>query len=185
MRHVKTLGLCLVAVFALAAMTASGASAGGVKPGLVLLEEPGVPAPVGAPALAVFITHGHECVAASEGTLSSNKKTTDKAAFSSTLFDGCEEAGYSIEGKVASAQAKISGLLSFKAALTVTIPGPCRYAIKKYSATFTPNGGHTVGEGEVTAKLSKAGSLPTCAKTDKFGFTANLSRERGVFESET
>ncbi len=171
MRHVKTLGLCLVAVFALAAMTASGASAGGVKPGLVLLEE-NTPAPAGASAFGVIqITQGG-CFLATTGTLSNNKGKKDKAALGGESFGECSEEGYTISGDVGSAQLTTSGAMSFKAAVTLTLPNGCSYFLKKYKVGFnTHEAFATQGAGEETAKRSKGSCA---AKTIKISFNAFL-----------
>ncbi len=79
MRHVKVLGLCLVAVLALAAMTASGASAKvkPPKPGLVLKHN-GTPvvANVQEATAGIFVDG---CVLATAGKITVNENSKDDA----------------------------------------------------------------------------------------------------------
>ena len=81
MRQIKVLGLCLVAVFALAAVTASAASAA-AKP-LLQFESEGSPAPSGAPAelyLGLDVGKLQGCQVVVQGTLGTNpaKSVVDK-----------------------------------------------------------------------------------------------------------
>ena len=127
-----------------------------------------------------------ECTLITEGTLSSNKSSKDKTAFSNEFFTECANAGDAIKGKVLSAQLTSSGEMKFKSAVTVTIPGPCNYTIKKYSVTFNTHAKEaTDGTGEVVAKLSKAGSSPSCSKTDKFAVNAAVTNSTlGLYGTE-
>jgi hypothetical protein len=183
MKRFSVLGIALVAVLALSALTAGGAWA---STDLTLLYQE-APAPVGETASAGILIMG--CTLITEGTLTANKKPTDKAAFSTPFFGECEEEeeGYSITGEVKSAGLKASGTMSFKAAITLTVPGPCHYKITKYSVPFSPSGTqNTVGEGEVTVKLIKAGSLPSCEKKPKLPFTAVLlNHSQGLYSTDT
>ncbi len=184
MRHVRMLGLCLVAVLALSALTASAAWAK-AKPDLVLLNEE-APAPVGSVAWGWFVLPAHGCIVVTEGTVTSNNSpSADAAAFSSPLADECEEgSGYSITGnvKTASASAKKS-LLSFTANITLTTPAGCKYAITKYSVKFTPKGGEAAGEGEVAAKEVKP-APKTCAKKETFSILPFMGGEDTTFHTE-
>ncbi|HSZ05034.1 MAG TPA: hypothetical protein VK778_07525 [Solirubrobacteraceae bacterium] len=187
MKHVKLFGACLVAVLAVAGIGANTALATSKpkppKPSLVLLYE-GAPAPAGETAYAGLLIDG--CVLLTEGTLTSNQKKSDATAFSTPFFSECEE-GYAITGKVSSAKLTETGVMSVKAAITLTVPGPCNYKISKYSVTFNPKGTEsTIGEGELIAKR-KSGKEKSCA-ADLTGvsFTAVLlNHEQGLYGTET
>lgn len=175
MKRLRILSGCLVAVFALAG-TASAAS------GLTLKNE-GTPLAPGAP-LTGAVRIG-ECTVGTKGTLGSNGKGSDKASF--TLNETEECSGGSISGKLSSVKLSSAGVMSFKAALTLTVAGPCAYAFKKFTANFEPNGGITLGSGTATGKLAKGGSAPTCAKTlttgVEGGLVTNMSEVK-PFETE-
>jgi hypothetical protein len=181
MKRLSVLGIALVAVLGLSALTASGAWA---STDLTLLAVTGTPAPVGETASAGILVMG--CTLITEGTLTANKKPTDKAAFSTAFFTECEEEGYSITGEVKSAELKASGTMSFKSAITLGLPGPCNYSITKFSVPFNPNGSQaTVGEGEVAPKLEK-GSSKACEKKPKFPFAAVLlNHAQGLYSTDT
>jgi RHS repeat-associated protein len=174
MKRSHVFGIALMATLALSALTASGAWA---KSDLVLLYE-GAPALVGETAYGGFRVDG--CAVRTEGTLTANKEATDTAAFSTNVDESCEEAGYSIKGVVESAALTANGTMSFTSTITLSVPGPCNYSIKKYSVPFNTNRIEaTFGEGEVTAKLSKTGSSKSCAKTVEAPFTAVLRNHEG------
>ena len=190
MKRSNVFGIALLAMLALSALTASSAWAKGAKPVLVLLYE-GAPAQVGEAAYAGIVTGqmAGECNVTTEGTLTANKKKTDRAAFSRNVAGSCGEAGYSITGVVKSAKLSTKGKMSFTSDIILSAPGPCNYSIKKYNVPFNTNGKEaTDGEGEVTAKLSKAGSSPSCKtkKTLKVPLYATLlNREDGLYGTET
>ncbi len=56
-------------------------------------------------------------------------------------------------------------MASFKADVTVTLPGSCAYTIKKFTGNFTPSGGEVNMEVQAAGKLAK-GSPKSCAKTE-------------------
>jgi hypothetical protein len=188
-KHVKLFGACLVAVLAVAGIGANTALATAKpkppKPGLVLLYQ-GAPAPTGETADGVLSIDG--CLVGTEGTLTVNTKTSDAAAFGTPFAAECEDAGYAIEGKVESVKLTMAGTMSFKAAITLTVPGPCKYAIKTYSIPFDPNGSEaTLGEGALSAKLSpKQPKTCTTKELTKVPFVAALlNHESGEYGTET
>ena len=182
MRRFKVLGLAIVAMLALTAATAGAASA---KSGLAIKEPSGPPVAPGATAVAVIGVEG--CNLYTEGTLTSNRKSSDKAAFSVDINNECTGSA-TISGSTSSLKIGLTGKMQFKTnKLEVTLPGPCVYAIKKYEVPFTV-GGYTYGEGTTTGKLNKTASNPSCAtspgKTDTFSIEAALfNGEFGVFEA--
>lgn len=165
MRHVRILSGCLVAMFALAG-TASGASAAGLT-----LKNEGTPLAKGAP-LVGAVEIG-ECVVATKGTLGSNGKSSDKASFTLNEDEECS-GGSSISGKLTSVKLSSSGVMSFGSTLTLTVPGPCAYAFKKFTADFEANGGVSFGSGTAAGKLNKTASAKTCAKSHSYEVSAGL-----------
>jgi hypothetical protein len=174
MRKLNTFGAVLLAAFALVALTASGAMAK-TKTGLVLTEE-GVPVANGGPAYAGFESEG--CLVRSAGTLTTNDSSKDKASFTSIQRDGCTEeaAASSISGFVTSAELTTAGTASYKATISVTDPGPCVYAIKKFAVPLETSGGEVFEHGTVTGKLGK-GSSKSCAKTHVLSFYVSVTNE--------
>lgn len=188
MKHAKGIGVCLSAVLAVAGIGANTALASSKpkppKPGLVLSYE-GVPAPVGETALGGIEVD--ECHVITEGTLTKNKSTSDEAAFSKNRGEPfCEEPGYAISGEVTSAKLTMAGDMSFKSAITLTVPGSCSYAIKKFEVPFDPNAIEaTFGGSSVTAKLAPKQSK-ACVKTLTVPIEAGLLDESsGPYTTET
>ena len=187
MKHAKRAGVCLIAVLAVAGIGANAALATSKpkppKPSLVLLYH-GAAAPVGQTAYAGILVDG--CVLLTEGTLTSNQKKSDATAFSTPFFSECE-AGYEITGKVESAKLTETGTMSFKAAIVLTVPGPCKYKIAKYSVTFNPNGTEsTLGEGELAAKRNSGKEKACAASLPDVPFTGVLlNQEQGLYGTET
>jgi hypothetical protein len=185
MRKLKTFGGALLAGTALLAIMAGSAYA---KTDLVLKEH-GVPVAKGAPAIGSFYTqwgssYSEYCVDYSSGTLTANDSTKDKATFTKSIEAGCG-VGASISGFLTSAQLTTAGAVTFKANITVMLPGSCAYAVKKFTASFTPGNGEEVeGVAEVPGKLGK-GSSKSCAKTHTFSAVVSLQNaEYEPFESE-
>jgi hypothetical protein len=167
MKRSNVFGIALFAMLGLSALTASGAWAR--TDDLVLFYQE-APAPVGETAYAGIAVD--ECAVISEGTLTANNQPSDTAAFSTNVEESCGKAGYSITGVVKSAKLSAKGTMLFTSTITLSVPGPCNYSIKKYSVPFNTNTNGkeeattgTTGEGEVNAKLSKTGSSKSCAKT--------------------
>jgi hypothetical protein len=168
MRRFKSIGFGVLAVLVLTAFAVSSASAATDLD----LKLGGEVAKVGAPAFAAAGLD--ECVTFTEGKLTANGKTTDKATFTTDADTECPE-GQSLSGTVKSATLTTKGAAKFTAKLDLTIPGPCVYEFKTLSWKFTPNGGDTLGEfEEVTGKLSKKGSAKGCAATHLTGFTGGI-----------
>jgi hypothetical protein len=188
-KHVKLFGACLVAVLAVAGIGTNTALATSKpkppKPGL-WLSVGEVTALAGETSSGAISVDG--CLLLTEGTLTVNTKPSDSAAFATPVAAECENAGYAIEGKVESVKLAMAGTMAWKAAITLTVPGPCKYSIKKYSIPFNPNGSETTfGEGELSAKLSpKQPKTCTTKELTKVPFVAALlSREIGEYSTKT
>ncbi|HTW41272.1 MAG TPA: hypothetical protein VMD79_03030 [Solirubrobacteraceae bacterium] len=161
MKRFNLIGVGVLTALALGAVGVSGASASNL-----VLKHEGKEAAGGSPAVAFVVIGGapEECDGAWEGTLGKNDKSKDKASFKTSVFNACEESGYSLSGNVSAADMSSAGVASFKGALTYTTPKPCTYTIKKFSTTFDPSEEYVFGSGEASGKLAK-GSSASCAKT--------------------
>lgn len=179
MRRFSMLGMALLAVLALTAVSASGAWA---KAGLEL-KHGGEPVATGSSTVAGLLVD--ECSEFSEGTLTANGGKKDTATLTHAVSYECP-AGTSFAGHITSASLSTAGVMSFKAALTLTVPGPCSYSFKKFAIAFTPNGGSTIGSGTITGKGAKS-NAKSCAKTftapDEAGLLNNLV-EFATYETE-
>jgi hypothetical protein len=171
MKKLNTLVAILATVLALGAITATSAFA---KTDL-MLKSNGAPAAVGSVAHVGFLAEN--CTVISIGSLTSNPSTKDKASLTSGVETFCFGSA-SISGSVSSAELTTAGLASFKADLTVSLADSCAYAIKKFTASFEPNGGETFMGGETIGKRAK-GSSKSCAKTQTLSFAVSLTNEEG------
>ncbi len=173
MRHIKVLGLCLAAVFALAAMTASGASA---KAAAVLqLNEEGHKAAAEAPALLAIDMTG--CFPTSFGHITEPNPGATVGYVATEKEASCGREGASMTGgfTAASISAK-KKLLTLTGSVTITeeIGGePCSYTyskgLNKLPITVPGSFAYT---GTITGKKS-AGSKK-CPKTDTSGLNVEL-----------
>jgi hypothetical protein len=168
MRRVNLFGAGMLAALALAGLTAGAAAA---APKGLNLEVGKAPVANGSPAFAGFLVG--ECIEFSEGTVTVNGKSKDKAAFTKVSSNEC--VGESLSGMITSAQVTTAGVASFKATLVLTKPGPCLYAIKKFTVSF-PVPGEALGSGEAEAKAGK-GSSKSCTKSVKLPIEVDLSPE--------
>ena len=189
MRNIKIAGLCLVAVFALAAATASSALAKDKekppKPGLYLLNK-GVA--VTSPATANLEIDTNYCSLSETGTIGSGK-SSDKGAFSGPSIS-CVESGYGLTGDVTSVDLKgkageSEGTAGYKGDLVLTVPGGCKYKVTKFGTAllFEENKGATVEFGPMAGKVT--GSPGTCSKTFETFFSAVIGpAPEEAFETE-
>lgn len=183
MRKLNTFGAVLLAGLALSAMLAGGAYAKSAKPTLILKEN-GVALANGAPAYSSFYSEG--CIARGQGKLTTNNSKKDKASFTSSARESCAEGvkGLSISGYLTSVQLTTAGLASFKANVTVTLPGPCAYTVKKLTAEFNPSGGELFALTTAAGKLAK-GSSKSCPKTDTLEVDVGVENEEAeAFNTE-
>jgi hypothetical protein len=157
MRRFSMLGTALLVTLALTAV-AAGSAWGAVD---LKLKHNGEEAAKGSSTVAAILVD--ECVEFSEGTLTTNGAATDKAKLTHSVDSECPE-GTKLTGSITAASLTTKGAMSLTAKLTLTLPGPCSYAITKVKLSFTPSGGSSFGEGTVTGKLGK-GSAKSCAKT--------------------
>ncbi len=182
MRHVKVLGLCLVAVFALAAMTASGASA---KAGAVLQLNEGV-TKAGNEAPASAVVAFAQCYSFNSGHLTGNDAATVTQVATATVNE-CAE-GKELTGGFTSAAVSAKGTLTLTGSLTLTKEigeetGPCKYTFSKWKKLKFTLGGPLNLETPVTGKLVKAGSNKDCAKTAAKEANVGLQYPSGPFEA--
>jgi hypothetical protein len=179
MRRLSMLGMGLLAAVSLTAVSASGAWA---KAALELKHN-GAPVANGSSTVAAILVD--ECVEYSEGTLTANGTKKDNATLTHALFSECA-AGTTLTGRITSASLSTKGKMSFTAALTLTVPGPCSYSFEKYALMFTPSGGSTFSSGTISGKGAKS-NAKSCAKTltapDEGGLISSLS-ELDPYETE-
>ncbi len=161
MRHVKVLGLCLVAVFALAAMTASGASA--KSKGVLQFDEGANAAPKEAPGM-LAISIG-TCVIASRGHLTGNDAAAVTLSAPELAFVECNPL-WSESGSLTSATLSTKGKLTMSGTIDVTTYGGCTYAFSKWKLKMKIPGEAVDSELKLTGKLDKAAkNNPKCGKT--------------------
>jgi hypothetical protein len=176
MRRVRMFSLCIFAVLALGALGAGSAAAAGVLD----ITEGGIPLAKGATVFTGIAVQG--CVQFSEGKITTNAKSKDKAAFKGIASSECVEEGASISGAIKELQVNTAGLLSLKASpkLAIRTPAECTYEYSKFAAVASLPGA-LLAEGVATGKLNKKVSTAGCAKTVEAGFEADLAN--GVFAS--
>jgi hypothetical protein len=176
MKRFCTFGVSMLGVLAAIFMAATSASAAS---NLVLTAE-GNPIPTGATLESrIFVK---ECLQATTGKLTVNSKPTDKAKFTTSVEAECPE-GESISGHATEVDLTSAGVMTVKAKLTLTVAGPCKYSITTGKGKF-PVPGFVFGKGETTAKLVKAGSAKTCAKTLVTSYEAAVSNGEGIISDE-
>ena len=189
MRQIKVLGLCLVAVFALAAVTASGASAATPKP-LLQFENEGSPVPSGAPAN-LFLTIGGNspggCIIVAQGTLGTNpaKSVVDKTS-GPVFFESCDP-NVSFSGGPEEITWGTNGKLKVKAKVELTYsgtPGPCVYAFTKFKPPAFAIPGESQFEGTSKGKLNKALSFKPAKKEAGCEKTLELPYSGGAVNEE-
>jgi len=172
MRQFNLLSASILAALMLVAALASTASAAG--PGLVI-KEGETPLASGATAY-VGVNLDDECLQFDQGTLTSNGKSKDKAAFTAVASIQCEE-GVTMTGSVSSAEMTSTGLMELKSTLVIK-RGECAYEFKKLSVTFPAEEGGVIGFGTATGKLDKAESSKVkgaCEKTATKEIVADLT----------
>ncbi len=178
MRHVKVLGLCLVAVFALAAMTASAASAK-TKDVLQFNEGEAAAAPT---APGNFVMEIATCIVQSEGHLTGNDAATVTLSATKGENLGCNEA-YSESGSITSASLSAKGKLALTGTIDVTYKGTgCTYAFSKWKAKMPVGGGELAAASEVPVSGKKVAGPGSCAKkltetVEVMGFTFAVGPE--------
>jgi hypothetical protein len=172
MKGMKGLGAALLTALALtvAVLPASSAFAAAKTLTLTSSEAPVANGSPGDTGLLIA-----ECVLFAEGTVSGNGTSKVKLTGSKAASAECPE-GESISGTVTEAQLSSKGTISLKAAIDLTLAGPCIYAFKSIKSTFSVPGSVNF-EGTAVGKLSKKGSAPTCTKTTSQFYAGDAAPE--------
>ncbi len=181
MRHVKVLGISIIALLAIGATAAGGASAS-----VLVLKSGGVEAKKGTPAIEAHLTFVGECVEEAEGKVTVNAKATDTLAFKPAVEAFCEETGFAVTGGVKTVTLNNKGKAIFKASPKVAVsePGPCVYEYAKFEGLFGIPG-DTFVAGEAIGKVNRKVSNPLCSGLQATEFEAEVVNFEGsLFETE-
>jgi len=183
MRWIKVLLASAIALMAIAAFSASGASA---APS-VFLKGGGKVLSKGAPVDLEYLVgiSGAFCEQTQEGKVKSNGKPKDQASLTSTIKSaGCEGVA-STGGSLKQVEVTNRGKFIVDGKLTIKVSSSCTYEVKKFESEVTfPGVLGIFGEG--VGKLAK-GSSKSCAKTQLILLEAGLDdmETEELIEAET
>jgi hypothetical protein len=169
MRRIRIIGTGFAAAVALAALTASGAQAANK----LVLSSGGKPLKNGATAFSELSIA--TCLQFSKGVVTTNNEAQDKLSFTKIVDSECEPE-FGASGGIETVELTAGGVAKYKANFELTVPGPsgsCVYSFTKFKGHFLIPGAVVVEEEQV-GKLKKQESNPSCEKTRKELFEADV-----------
>ncbi len=165
-RRIRILGAGFATAVALAALAASGAQAANK----LVLSSGGKPLKNGATAFSELAIA--TCLQFSKGKLAANNEAKDVLSFTKIVNSECEE-DFGISGGIETVELTAGGVAKYTANVELTVEGPCIYTYTKFKGHFQIPGAAVV-TAEQVGKLKKQGSDPSCEKSRKEMFEADV-----------